>query len=349
MGKKRYSAALIGTGRIGFSLGFDRKREQPASHTMALKANGRIRIESACDSDAARLEYWHKFNKKSAAYSSYAHLFASSKPEIVVIAVNEEFHLPVCLAAIHAQPKIIILEKPVALTVQEALQIQEEAEDYGVPVLVNHERRFADDYRIAKEYMNSIGTILSINARLDSGLYVYNPEAESSGAYSLLHDGTHLADCVQYLLEDSPSEKEILFNQKITDIVYDEEKPSVVRNVSVHFESTKCTDITLAFSGKSRYFGFETDIIGTEGRIRIGNGIFELYKREESKMYTGFYSLAKDKTIRRPSKTRYFSNMVQNAIDFLDGKAPLRSTIQTGISTLKILESIKESIRKKTE
>ena len=89
MGKKRYSAALIGTGRIGFSLGFDRKREQPASHTMALKANGRIRIESACDSDAARLEYWHKFNKKSAAYSSYAHLFASSKPEIVVIAVNE--------------------------------------------------------------------------------------------------------------------------------------------------------------------------------------------------------------------------------------------------------------------
>ena len=41
--------------------------------------------------------------------------------------------------------------------------------------------------------------------------------------------------------------------------------------------------------------------------------------------------------------------MVQNAVDFLDGKEPLRSTIQTGISTLKILESIKESIRKKTE
>lgn len=34
---KKYSAALIGLGRIGFSLGFDRKREQPASHTMALK------------------------------------------------------------------------------------------------------------------------------------------------------------------------------------------------------------------------------------------------------------------------------------------------------------------------
>ena len=80
MGKKRYSAAVIGTGRIGFSLGFDRKREQPASHTMALKANCRIRIESGCDSDAARLDHWHKFNKKSVAYSSYAHLFTSSKP-----------------------------------------------------------------------------------------------------------------------------------------------------------------------------------------------------------------------------------------------------------------------------
>ncbi len=27
----KYTAAIIGTGRIGFSLGFDKKREQPAA------------------------------------------------------------------------------------------------------------------------------------------------------------------------------------------------------------------------------------------------------------------------------------------------------------------------------
>ena len=51
-----YSAAIIGTGRIGFFLGLDKKREQPASHTMALLANRRIRLVAGCDVDSRRLE-----------------------------------------------------------------------------------------------------------------------------------------------------------------------------------------------------------------------------------------------------------------------------------------------------
>lgn len=344
MRKNSYTAALIGTGRIGFSLGFDRKREQPASHTMALKKNRRLCIESGCDTDSARLSAWHAANRKAAVYDSCEQLLASRCPDIIVIAVNEESHLPVCLAAIRAQPKLIILEKPVARSVSEASCLQSEAEKYGVPILVNHERRFAEDYRVAKEYMRGIGDILSIHARLDSGLYVYSPEAEESGAYSLLHDGTHLVDCVQYLLEDRTAEEHILFNQKVICAVPDKDKSTVIRTLSVHYESRKCPDITFSFSGNSRFFGFEIDIVGREGRIRIGNGIFELYRREQSKLYTGFYSLTRDKKIRRPAQTRYFSNMVQNAVDFLDGKEELRSTIKTGTNTLRILEEIKNNI-----
>ena len=44
MGKNIYTATLVGTGRIGFSLGFDKKREQPASHTMALLDNKRVNL-----------------------------------------------------------------------------------------------------------------------------------------------------------------------------------------------------------------------------------------------------------------------------------------------------------------
>ena len=40
----KYSAWIIGTGRIGFTLGFDKKREQPASHIMACINNTNIRI-----------------------------------------------------------------------------------------------------------------------------------------------------------------------------------------------------------------------------------------------------------------------------------------------------------------
>ncbi|MFC2603785.1 MAG: Gfo/Idh/MocA family protein, partial [Treponema sp.] len=203
----KYTAAIIGTGRIGFSLGFDKKREQPASHTSALLANKRINLIAGCDNNPEHLANWQKIVKCAGAYDNFPYLFAACKPDIVVIAVNEDAHLETSLAAIRTRPRIIILEKPVALNMHDAELIAEESLDYGVPILVNHERRFADDYKAAKKLLPEIGNIQSVNARLDSGLRVYAPEFEESGEYSLLHDGTHLVDCVIYLLENTDSDK----------------------------------------------------------------------------------------------------------------------------------------------
>lgn len=342
MANKKYTAAVIGTGRIGFTLGFDKKREQPASHTMALMNNRRVHVIAGCDSDRFRLERWADYVGNPFCSTETAPFFATVKPEILVISVNEDSHLKVALEALNSNPKLIILEKPVALNMKQGYELKFVADLRKVPVLVNHERRFAEDYRIAKEYISRIGAVQTVNARLDSGLYVYNPEKEQNGEYSLLHDGTHLVDVVMYLLEGEESPKEpVLRDFKLTSVYYDKEKPEVVRNASVHCRCDKCNDVNLFFSGRSRYFGFEVEVIGTEGRFKVGNGIFEFYTRKESRLYTGFYSLLPDRTVRQPKKTGYFSNMVQNAVDFLDGKAPLRSTLRTGLNALQVLEEIK--------
>jgi predicted dehydrogenase len=348
--KKRptYTAAIIGTGRIGFSLGLDKKREQPASHTMALLADKRIRLIAGCDNNATNLDDWHRYADKAAVFSSYAYLLAACRPDIVVIAVNESAHLETALAVIKSRPKLLILEKPVALTMKDGLKIADTAAEYNVPVMINHERRFSLDYAAAKLYMKRLGHIQSVTAELDSNLRVYSRKDESTGAYSLLHDGTHLVDIVRFLLAEkndtvyeSAGKRSILYDPLITSVYYDENEPSVVRNVSVHFKSDLCSDVTIRISGRSHYFAFGVDICGTEGRVRIGNGYAEFYRREQSKLYTGFYSLVRDKRIRLPRKTRYFSNMVKNAVDCLDGSAPLKSTLQDGLEDLDILEQIR--------
>lgn len=347
MKRKIFTAAVIGTGRIGFSLGFDRKREQPASHTMALNSNRRIRLIAGCDKDSSRLEKWRKANRKCRVYSESSQLFACEKPDIVVVSVNEDSHLETCLEAIRSKPRLVILEKPVALNFEEGKKIRFASESLGVPVMVNHERRFSEDYRFAKNHLDSVGKIMTLNARLDSGLRVYAPENEKDGGYSLLHDGTHLVDIVRFLLgQENVSGKdfEVIHTPRITSLVYDEENPEILRNLSVNFESEVCPDVNLSFSGRSKYFGFEVDIIGTEGRIKIGNGIFEFLRAEESRLYSGFYSLSRNRKIRRFKKTRYFSNMVQNAVDFLDGKTPLFSGLCDGLADLKIIGEIKEAI-----
>lgn len=350
--KSTYKAAIIGTGRIGFTLGFDKKREKPASHTMALLQNPRINLVAGCDTFEDSLNKWKRYlsryNSDVKAYPTADVLLSAQKYDIIVIAVNEDAHLETALQAIAAQPRLVILEKPVALNTLDGKKIVEAANRHNVSVLVNHERRFSEDYKLAKKYIDDgkIGKIQTVNARLDSGLRVYAKEEEETGAYSLLHDGTHLVDIAMFLLERDSGEKDVLKNMKITSITRDEEKPDVIRNVTAHFESEKCPDVNVSISGRSRYFGFEVDVIGTEGRIKVGNGIFEFTLREQSKLYTGFYSLAKDKKIRAPKKTRYFSNMVQNAVDFLDGTAPLKSTLQTGMNTLTVLQEIKQQIAK---
>lgn len=365
-----YTAALVGCGRIGYSLGLDPKREQPASHTMAINENPRIRLVAGCDTDAQTLCNWHDANPGAAVYRDSLQLYSSNRPDIVVVAVNESSHEKEAVDAIVSRPRLVILEKPVALNMKQALKIRDMAERNKVPVMVNHERRFSKDYILARSLIGTIGELQSVRGTLSSAMAVYNPAEEDTGAYSLIHDGTHLVDAVQFLLHDFCHEKSVnaecgkkrgllkkasemsskksfagnplLKNPVITGLYVDGKK--CVRQVNACYSLEKCPDVTLSFSGRSKYFGFEIEIRGTEGCICIGNGFLKLYRRKESALYTGFYSLTEEK-IDVPEKNCYFSNMIQSAVDFLDKKSALASTLQDGIDALAVLESIKEKIR----
>lgn len=345
MVEKRYIAGIIGTGRIGFSLGFDKKREQPASHTMALLNNKRINLIAAADPNEENLESWRKYVKKHHAKKDFTLVFPSSEDlyknvtclDIITVAVNEEHHLEECIKAIEYKPRLVILEKPVALNSEEAEKIRAKAEECGVPLMVNHERRFAKDYLAIRNLIKEIGEIQSVTGELDSGLRVYGEEFEKDGTYSLLHDGTHLVDIVQYILECK-------LKEPLVTGIYKDEK-GIVRNFSSHYKSVvsqfgTIPEVTIKMSGRSKFFEFRIELLGTLGKLIIGNGIAEFYKREESKLYSGFYSLTKQK-IKLPKKTGYFSGMIQNAVDFLDGTSELVSPLEDAISDLHVLEDIK--------
>ena len=70
MNSKKYKVAIIGTGRIGFTLGFDKKREQPASHTFAVNKNPRLELLWGCDTNSENLALWKKYNPKAKVYSN---------------------------------------------------------------------------------------------------------------------------------------------------------------------------------------------------------------------------------------------------------------------------------------
>ncbi len=330
----KLKAAVIGTGRIGYLLQKDKKREQPASHAAALAKNPRIRLAAACDIDPQKLTAWSKDYPRTACYTSAETLMQTENPDLVVVAVSESAHTEVALTVIRYKPRLVILEKPVAPEPAAAEKIRKAAARFHVPVCVNHERRFSADYLTAKRIIDNggLGTLQRIDAHLWSGAPVWSKTCVESGNCSLIHDGTHLVDTLHFLLSTR------LSDPAADRIIRDKKK--AVRVLNLHYHLPRNVLLYLEFNGQSKVFDFEITVTGSEGKLVIGNGYLKQYTRAPSPFYSGFYSLKRLRGVGRPRITGYFSGMVQNCVDFLAGTSPLVSPLSEGIRALKALFEI---------
>lgn len=73
-------------------------------------------------------------------YAEIVEMLEHAKPDGVVVAVPNQLHVKVGLACI-ARKIPIIVEKPVADSVAEALELVEAGEKANVPILIGHHRR----------------------------------------------------------------------------------------------------------------------------------------------------------------------------------------------------------------
>ncbi len=330
----KYKASIIGVGRIGYTLQKDKKREQPASHASAISGNRRLDLAAACDLNEERLRLFQKDYPHARVYKNHEELLAVEKPDIVVIAVNEENHLKVSIDTVRSGPRLVILEKPVAPDVDSAKMILKESVKQHVPVMINHERRFSGDYILVKKILRQrkLGEIHGVHAALWTGSKVWTKDSSKTGSCLLIHDGTHLIDIIHFLFDFD------LKNPVIDNMVRD--RKNNVISLFVHYNSADGRILYMDFSGNRKYFGFEIEIEGSLGRIIIGNGYLKAYFTRPSGLYSNFMSLSRDKSIKRPRKTGYFSGMISNAVNFLDGKAKLLSPIEDGVKVLKDIYTI---------
>ncbi|MEO5795790.1 MAG: Gfo/Idh/MocA family oxidoreductase [Rhodoferax sp.] len=96
-------------------------------------------------------------------YTSLAALFTSGRPDGVVLATPNHLHLPQALECMAAGVPIL-LEKPIAATLAEGLQLQKVVEDSGARVLIGHHRAHSPIMAKAKEVVDSgkLGKLVSL-------------------------------------------------------------------------------------------------------------------------------------------------------------------------------------------
>lgn len=338
MNRKRYRVGIVGLGRIGFTLRYDRKREQPASHSRAFSENPATFVAGGFDTDLYARRTFAKAYPGTNVYDSLPAMLSDGKWDVLVSAVDERSHLEVARALIAAKPRLVVLEKPVAPGLREAEKILACALKYRIPVAVNHERRFSRDYLLVKSDVGTkrYGRLVSMTTYLltpHKAVYRFDSK---TGRGSLIHDGTHLFDIAQFLT----GERLRLDDVRSGGI----DKHGEIEGVTVtgHLGAARFQSL-VGFRTES--FTFELDLQFERGRIRIGNGLLEFWESRESPYYEGFHSLVRDRRVRFFGKTGYFSGMVGNCVSFLDGNCELVSPLEDGVRSVRLVDKIVKSLR----
>lgn len=134
--------ALIGCGRIS------------PNHIEAAKNNG-LDIVAICDIVPENMdEKAEKFSLPDSVkrYTDYKELLAVEKPELVAIATESGKHAAIAIDCINADCNVII-EKPIALSIEDADRIIALAEEKGVLVCANHQNRFNKSVQYIRKAM----------------------------------------------------------------------------------------------------------------------------------------------------------------------------------------------------
>jgi len=318
-GLPRARCAIVGLGRIGSLLEEDRLREKPATHAGAVHASRDCVLAAGCDLSAERREAFARRWGCRRLYEDAGRMLAQQAPDILHVATPPESHLELVSLAAAARVPVVICEKPLTRGAEAARRIVELCRESGTALLVNHERRYARDYRQAREQVASgrFGELRAITGRLHAG---FRPAADV-----LWDDGTHLLDALRFL---TGSELEPLQACGPAD------GPAGVLQVLLRAGGVP---VSLQVGGGLEPLVFELDLCFRRGRLRIGNGLYEEWASSPSPYYQGFRSLARLRR-RAPRRTGYFSGMLADAVTVL--REPGRRPVSSGEDGLAAEEAI---------
>jgi predicted dehydrogenase len=324
---EKISACIIGLGRIASLLEEDTLREKPCTHAGAIAADPDCLLAGGCDTDGERRRLFAD-KWQVPGYKDAETMLAAQKADIVVIATHPDSHAFYCALAAAHKVSVVICEKPLAGTIAQARSIAA-LEKNGMRIVTNHERRYSADYIKAKAILDEgkLGRLLSVSAALYMG--------KNQRLIDVLwHDGTHLADAMMFLSGGILRHKKS-WGAKLTG-------STGTAWLGGYLEGVKPSVPFVIELGAGRdHLVFEMEFSCERGRLRIGNGIFEVWESGPSPYAEKFCSLKKtEEGFTGP--TGYFSNMVKDAVDCVryPNRRPL-SCAADGLRVIEYLNSVK--------
>ncbi|MDR1909929.1 MAG: Gfo/Idh/MocA family oxidoreductase, partial [Spirochaetaceae bacterium] len=297
---ERIPAAIVGLGRIASLLEDDALREKPCTHAGAVTASKDLVLVAGADTSGERrrlfAERWGV-----PVYEDAAAMLREQRPALLHIATHPDSHLRYCRLAADMGVGVAVCEKPLAESLSGARKIAALEKGGSFRIITNHERRYSADYLEAEKLLREerLGPLLSVKAALYMG---------SRRLIDVLwHDGTHLVDAMMFLTGAAPRHQK-RWGARLSSSSGTAWLAGLLRPASY----AEPVPFLIEVGAGRDHLVFELDFSCARGRLRIGNGIFEVWESAASPYAENFRSLAKTRE-GFGGPTGYFANMAAEA------------------------------------
>jgi predicted dehydrogenase len=334
---KQVGFGVIGTGIVG-----------GAWHAHVYSHLPQSRLVAVCDLNEERAaEVAQKYGAQD-VYTDYRELLQNPEIQAVSIATPDFAHREIAVAAAEAG-KHILVEKPLATTVEDAEAIVAAAKKAGVKLMVDFHNRVSPPLATAKQSIEKgdIGQPAYIYARLSNTTFVATqmlPWASDSSALWFL--ASHTTDLAHWLLDDEPRR------------VYAVSRSGILKDMGVDTEDfhiaivefKKGAVVTLENAWilpetEPMVFNFKLEVLGSKGSLYVNTSDHRAVQKftGESASLPDILGITFDG--ESPRMTGFVLEAIARFVDAVVEDAPVLASGEDGLLVTRVLTAISESAR----
>jgi predicted dehydrogenase len=319
-------AALLGCGKIGWQFQDDPGASHfgICTHAAAWSTLGDVQLVAVADADTQKARRCAARWQVPVAYQDVRNLLDASQPDVVSIATPDETHFSLSQQCLdHPSVRAVLVEKPLASNVAEAIQLDALAKRLNKTIVVNYSRRFCPVYQSLRQDIRrgDYGAIRLIRVLYTKGLR---------------HNGSHALDLMQFWFS-----RIVLLRAEVPSWAVERSDNSADPPRDVLFSLSGGGVGMLHSLPFQEYTLFEMDLCFDKARIVFteGGDTLETHAIVENRPFVGYRRLA-SRSKQEGCLRDYLLHAASHVIAVMQGTQDNVSTVGASIALLQEYETI---------
>ena len=329
------------------------------NHIKPYLQNDNVELVALCDLNEQRLQEKGEKYGVTTLYSTHEELLQNKDIDAVSICTWNNSHADIAIAALEAD-KHVLVEKPLSMTVEEAIAVEEAAKRTGKTLQVGFVRRHGSNTKILKQFIDQddLGELYYAKASILRRLG--NPggwfsDISKSGGGPLIDLGVHVIDICWYLMGKprpvsvsgntysklgNRSHIENLSFYKAAD--YDPTLNDVedLANALIRFENGASLYVDVSFTLQAKQDELSVKLFGDKGGAEIEPELAIVTEKNNT-----ILNVAPQIDNLGFDFTQAFTNEINHFVECCLDKRATIAPVEDGVQVMKMLNAVYESAK----